>query len=455
MFMYNIDRVKIEIGENMNAFKRFDFKEEMLEAVENIHFTHPTLVQERVIPKILKGNNVIVQSSTGSGKSHAFLLPIINNIYPEDKKVQSIIIAPTRELARQLYNMASEVLKTFPEIEAKLFIGGKDFERDQTRAENSPHIVIGTPNRILELIHSSNLKVSEANSLVIDEADLSIDLGFLETIDKISNAIDSSAQFLVFSATIPNDLQHFLQKYLTHTEVLVIDNTKQKANIHYSLIPVRSDNKMSKVLDITENITPYLGFIFANSRERADELYEYLAQNGVNVGVFHGGLKPRERKQVINQIHNLEYMWVVASDLAARGLDFDGASHVINYDIPREIEFFTHRVGRVGRGEYSGVAITLYEPNETDLIDQIESKGYKFSHEDLIRGELRQIKDRKKRSERRKKEVKLDEDLSYKVRKPKKIKPGYKKKMKQDLEKLKRDKRKQYAQNQKRKNKKR
>src|SRR5699024_6879183 len=126
-------------------------------------------------------------------------------------------------------------------------------------------------------------------------------------------------------------------------------------------------------------------------------------------------------------IHNLEYMWVVASDLAARGLDFDGASHVINYDIPREIEFFTHRVGRVGRGEYSGVAITLYEPNETDLIDQIESKGYKFIHEDLI----------------------------YKVRKSKKGKLGYKKKIKQYLEKIKRNKRKKYVQNQQRKNKKR
>ena len=453
--MYNIVRVKIEIGENMNAFKRFNFKEGMLEAIDNIHFTHPTLVQERVIPRILKGSNVIVQSSTGSGKSHAFLLPIINNIQVDEKKVQSIIVAPTRELARQLYNMTTDILESFPKIEAKLFIGGKDFERDKTRAENSPHIAIGTPNRLIELIHSSSLKVSEAKSIVIDEADLSIDLGFLETIDQISNAMDPSAQFLVFSATIPNELRHFLQKYLTHTEVLEIDNTRQKTNIHYSLIPVRSKDKNNKVLELTQSITPYLGFIFANTRERADELYEFLLENGVNVGLFHGGLKPRERKQMIHQIHNLDYHYVVASDLAARGLDFDGASHVINYDIPREIEFFTHRVGRVGRGEYTGVAITLYDPNEEDLIDQIEAKGFTFEHEDLINGQLKPIKKRNKRDTRRRKEVRLDEDVSYKVRKPKKVKPGYKKKMKQQLEQLIKDKRKQYAQNQKRRNKKR
>ena len=184
--------------------------------------------------------------------------------------------------------------------------------------------------------------------------------------------------------------------------------------------------------------------IFANSRERADELFSYLKESGINVGLFHGGLKPRERTQEIKKIENLDYHWVVASDLASRGLDFDGASHVINYDIPKQIEFFTHRVGRVGRGTYSGVAITLYEPSEENEIDLLEKKGYVFNHEDIRGGELREIKDRTMRTGRSKRS-KTNKTQNYKVRSPKKVKPGYKKKIKFQKEELERQERRRYA----------
>lgn len=449
-----VNEFKIEIGENMNAFKRFNFDDTLLKAIDDIHFTHPTMVQERVIPKVISGKNVIAQSATGSGKSHAFLLPIISKIVQDDKSTQAIILAPTRELARQINQMTKDLLVSFPEIEAKVFVGGTELERDLRRADSQPHIVIGTPTRVKSLIDNSVLKVSDTKMIVIDEADLMIDLGFLEQIDQVSNAINSDAQFLIFSATIPEQLQTFLKKYVGNTEVIVIDTPKNKTSIHYSLIPVKGQDKKDKILKITKSVTPYIGIIFANSRERADELFEYLLENGINVGLFHGGLKPRERQKEIKKIENLEYHWVIASDLASRGLDFDGASHVINYDIPKEIEFFTHRVGRVGRGQYSGVAITLYTPDEQHLVDILEQKGYKFVHEDLIRGELKEIKDRKKRTNRSKQQASLDQDLSYKVRKPKKVKPGYKKKMQVKLQKLEREERKKHAVRTKRQNRK-
>lgn len=440
-----------------NAFKRFEFNKQMLSAIERVGFTHPTMVQERVIPRILKGSNVVAQSATGSGKSHAFLLPLIYNIDAEEKTPQVIILAPTRELAKQLENMAKKVLESYEDISARSFIGGTEMKRDEERARQNPQLVIGTPTRIKDLIDNQALDIHAAKSVVIDEADLMVDLGFMGDVDYISNRISTSSQFLVFSATIPDPLKHFMEKYIGETEIIVIDTPLNKASIHYSLVPVKGSSRLEKTLELTKNITPYIGLIFANSRERADELFAYLKEAGINVGLFHGGLKPRERTQEIKKIESLDYHWVVASDLAARGLDFDGASHVINYDIPKQIEFFTHRVGRVGRGQYSGVAITLYEPSEQNEIDALEGKGYVFNHEDIRGGELKEIKDRTQRAARNTRS-KTNKTQNYKVRSPKKVKPGYKKKIKFQKEELERQERRRYAKaksrNEKKRNKK-
>ncbi|MFC3418092.1 DEAD/DEAH box helicase [Salinicoccus hispanicus] len=434
-----------------SAFKRFQFSDQMLEAIERINFTHPTLVQERVIPKVSKRENVVAQSETGSGKSHSFLLPIVHEIDTDKSHTQSVILAPTRELAKQLYQMTNELLKSFPEISAAAFIGGTDIERDVVKAGKSPHIVIGTPTRIKDLRDKGGLNLHAVESLVIDEADLMIDLGFLEQIDSISSTVSDSCQFLVFSATIPEALRVFLRKYIGETEIIIIDQPRNKASIHYSLVPVKGDDKAGKVLALTKDITPYIGLIFANSKDRADELFEYLNSNGVNVGLFHGGLKPRERTKEIRKIRDLEYVWVVASDLAARGLDIDGASHVINFDIPKDIEFFTHRVGRVGRGEYKGNAITLYTPDEEYLVNALESKGYKFAHEDIRKGELVEIKSRTQRAKRKHQEDNLESQLSHRVKKPKKVKPGYRRKMKYELDTLKKQERLKHSKSKKNK----
>lgn len=429
----------------MKAFERFQISDKMLGAIERLGFTHPTLVQERIIPRVGRREQVIVQSETGSGKSHAFLIPIIDGIDPELNETQAIILAPTRELARQLYGMSEVILESFPELKQHLFIGGADITRDKERAKTNPHIVIGTPNRILSLIEAGALKVMQTDQIVIDEADIMIDLGFLEPIDKIASYFKRDNQFLVFSATIPEQLRVFLRKYIGDVEIIVIDTPKNKASIHFSLIPVKNEDKQQKIIQLVQNITPYLGIIFANSKERADELFDVLLSEGVNVGLFHGGLKPRERKNEIKRIRNLDYSWVVASDLAARGLDIDGASHVINYDIPKQEEYFTHRVGRVGRGNYDGVAITIYTPRETELIDQLEKKGYVFNHEDMIRGELKPIKSRTKRNTRIRKEAELERQLAHKIKRSKKVKPGYKKKYQEQMEQLKRQARKKYS----------
>lgn len=439
-----------------HPFELFELAPYLVEAVEDLNFNQPTEIQRRVIPKLKKETHLIGQSQTGTGKSHAFLLPLINKVDVNVQHPQIIILAPTRELAKQLYD-ATEHLISFTEgIKAGLYIGGTDKNKDIQKSKVQPQIVIGTPNRIKDLAEENVLHIHLARAVIIDEADLMIDLGFLPTVDKIAANVSREAQIAVFSATIPKALHPFLNKYLTKPEFVEIEpDSKTNKNITFYLVPTKSNDRKEQLSKIMTTINPYLAIIFANSRERADEVAEYLQDQGIKVGVIHGGLAPRERTQQMKRVKNLEFQYVVASDLASRGIDIDGVSHVINYDIPRDIAFFTHRVGRTGRGNYTGVAITIYTPDEEDLINQIERKGFSFIHSDVKNGELVEIKDRTQRQTRTKKEDNIEQNLKHKLKGKKKVKPGYKKKFRYELDKLKRNEKKAHSKRTNRENKKR
>lgn len=439
-----------------HPFELFELAPYLVEAVEDLNFNQPTEIQRRVIPKLKKETHLIGQSQTGTGKSHAFLLPLINKIDKEVQHPQIIILAPTRELAKQLYDAAEHLISFTDGIKAGLYIGGTDKNKDIQKSKVQPQIVIGTPNRIKDLAEENVLHIHLARAVVIDEADLMIDLGFLPTVDKIAANVSREAQIAVFSATIPKALHPFLNKYLSKPEFIEIEpDAKTNKNITFYLVPTKSNDRKEQLTKIMSTINPYLAIIFANSRERADEVAEYLQDQGLKVGVIHGGLAPRERTQQMKRVKNLEYQYVVASDLASRGIDIDGVSHVINYDIPRDIAFFTHRVGRTGRGNYTGVAITIYTPDEEDLINQIEKRGFSFIHSDVKNGELVEIKDRNERQSRKKKEDNIEQNLKHKLKGKKKVKPGYKKKFRYELDKLKRNEKKAHSKRTNRENKKR
>ncbi|MEB8173347.1 DEAD/DEAH box helicase [Staphylococcus equorum] len=435
-----------------HPFEKFNLEPSLLNAVKDLNFTQPTEIQSRVIPKIMKQVNLIGQSQTGTGKSHAFLLPLMNAINTEYKEPQAIIVAPTRELAQQLFDVASHLAKFKNEVSVKLFIGGTDIEKDRNRAKNQPQLVIGTPTRINDLAKNGDLHVHLASYLVIDEADLMIDLGLIEEVDYVATRLDENAHIAVFSATIPKSLHPFLNKYLENPEYVEIENTqKNKKNIEFYLIPTKGEAKVEKTLKLIDILNPYLCIIFCNSRDSADELAKQLAASGLKLGMIHGGLTPRERKQQMKRVRNLEFQFVIASDLASRGIDIDGVSHVINFDVPRDIDFFTHRVGRTGRGQYKGVAITLYSPDEEENVTLIEQRGYEFENVDIKDGELKAVKAHNTRRKRRNKDDHLTNELKHKVKSnKKKVKPGYKKKFKRDLDDLKLKERKQYSKQQSR-----
>ena len=414
-------------------FTEFKFKDYIQEALIDLNFVEATEVQEKLIPIVLAGRDLVGESKTGSGKTHTFLLPIFQKMNEDADNVQAVITAPSRELATQIYQAARQIA-TFSDKEIRVahYVGGTDKNRQIGKlAFSQPHIVIGTPGRIYDLVKSGDLAIHKANTFVVDEADMTLDMGFLETVDKIASSLPKELQFLVFSATIPQKLQPFLKKYLSNP---VIEQIKTKTvisdTIENWLISTKGQDKHAQIYQITQLLQPYLAMIFVNTKTRADELYSYLTTQGLKVAKIHGDIAPRERKRIMNQVKKLDFEYIVATDLAARGIDIEGVSHVINDAIPQDLSFFVHRVGRTGRNGLLGTAITLYQPSDDSDIRELEKLGIHFIPKMIKNGEFQDTYDRDRRANREKTPEKLDTEMIGLVKKKKKkIKPGYKKKI--------------------------
>lgn len=420
----------------MTKFSQYNFNDAINKSLKEIHFEEPTPVQEAVISLINKKKDIIVQSETGSGKTHAFLLPAMNAL-TSDQEVQLLIATPSRELAYQIYEDTQAILKNYPEeYNAFIFVGGADRDRQRRKLEaHQPQIAIGTPGRLWDLISDNSLHVENVQRYVIDEADMTLDMGFLDVVDKITDKLPEDREMMVFSATIPQKLEPFLKKYMHGPQRVEIKNN--------SIIPKNVDNwlmfshgrdKKEIIYQLMTIGEPYLVLVFANTKKTVDEIYQYLRGKGLKVARIHGGLTPRERKRTMKQVENMEYQFVIATDLAARGIDINGVSHVINAEIPDDLDFFVHRVGRTGRNKMSGIAITLYDPGEENKIDAIEHMGISFEPKDIKNSEIVEAVERDRRFTRKANQEKLDTKLVGYVKKQKtKRKPGYKKKIKKAI----------------------
>ena len=281
------------------------------------------------------------------------------------------------------------------------------------------------------MMNEQALKIHTAFAFVVDEADMTLDMGFLNEVDQIASRLPEKLQFLVFSATIPEKLRPFLRKYMENP---IIEEIKPKAviseDIENWLISTKGKDENQMIYQLLTIGHPYLAIVFANTKQRVDEIADYLKNQGLKVAKIHGDITPRERKRVMRQVQNLEYQYVVATDLAARGIDIEGVSHVINAEIPEDLDFFIHRVGRTGRNGLKGTAITLYSPNDEQAIDAIEKLGVSFEPKEIKNGEIVKTYDRNRRTKREKSKDVLDPTLIGLVKKKKKkIKPGYKKKI--------------------------
>ncbi|MGT2742351.1 DEAD/DEAH box helicase [Streptococcus plurextorum] len=415
------------------SFKDFNFKTYIQEALDEIKFVQPTDVQQKLIPVVRSGRDLVGESKTGSGKTHTFLLPIFEKLDETGKDVQVVITAPSRELATQIYQATKQIAdKSETEIRVANYVGGTDKLRQIEKLKVAqPHIVIGTPGRVYDLVKSGDLAIHKAHTFVVDEADMTMDMGFLETVDKIASSLPKDVQILVFSATIPQKLQPFLKKYLTNPVMEKIKTSTVIADtIDNWLISTKGRDKNAQILELAKCLRPYLAMIFVNTKERADDLHAYLVANGLKVAKIHGGIPPRERKRIMSQVKHLDYEYIVATDLAARGIDIEGVSHVINDAIPQDLSFFVHRVGRTGRNGLPGTAITLYQPSDDSDIRELEKLGVAFVPKIVKDGEIQDTYDRDRRANREKSYKKLDTEMIGLVKKKKKkVKPGYKKKI--------------------------
>lgn len=429
------------------TFKDYKLKDYIYQGLNDLKFEKPTQIQELIIPKAIKGQNVIGKSKTGTGKTHSFLIPAVQRLNEDLKEVQVVIISPTRELAMQLFDETNKLIKYNDKIDARLFVGGSNREAEIKRLEKSqPQIVIGTIGKIKDLAVSTNLlKIHTAKMVIVDEADMVLESSELEEIDTVFAKFDEDVQILTFSATIPLELVKFINKYLEKSELVDTTNNEiSKSTIEHIFIPTKNKNKDELLYQLLTTFHPYLALIFANTKAKVDEIAEYLANKGLKLLKLTGDLEARERKQVLKRVKEGKIQYVVASDIASRGIDIEGVSHIINYELPNDLEFYIHRSGRTARHMFEGYCISFYDYDDDKYINNLEDKGLKCVYKALKNGELVETKERNNTSKKSKEIQKIEEEVHKKIPLPKKVKPGYKKKRKEiinkELNKMKRKK---------------
>lgn len=421
------------------SFKAINLSNKMIESLERQGFKEPSEIQLRSIPKALKGETLMVQSATGTGKTLAFLVPIIEQIDLKNQSIQSIIIVPTRELAQQVFDFATPFMKEFPGLKIKLFKSGIEREESSKGLSVLPHIVIGTPGRLADIL-VGKVSLKTAKTIVLDEADMLLREGFFGEIDKIVEQTNKP-RFLVYSATLESNLAHELERYIGPNIPVINEETMTSSNVTHYLVDIRHNDVLTSLINTIEAIKPYLLLVFASKKETANEIYAGLRAKKYKAALLTGDLNARERKSVIRQVKNDEVYILVCSDMAARGLDISDVTDVINVDLPNNLEFYYHRAGRTGRFNKSGNCYTFYNNDKTAKPLALIQNGVKFKYYILKDNQLIEGHPIEKTHPTKRK---VDEELQKEINKVKamsnrgkKVKPGYKKKQKIAIEKVK------------------
>ena len=330
-----------------------------------------TSVQERVIPQARAGKDLIVQSKTGTGKTLAFLLPTIERI----KKIpatQELIIAPTRELATQISKVAEKICATL-EIDSLLISGGQDIDRQKEKLKKIPQLVIGTPGRLLDHLRRGTIQLKNINKVIIDEADELLKLGFIEDVENLLRETAKDRQIILCSATMPLRIRQLAAEFLkAPKEILVETKTVTLENINQVVVKVSAEKKFARLCEILQSENPYLAMIFCATKETTSNLALELAKKNFEVDELHGDLTQQQRNFVLKKFREAKIQILVSTDIAARGLDIEGVTHVISYDVPRDVETYIHRIGRTGRAGENGTAITLVTAAEVERLRRIE-----------------------------------------------------------------------------------
>ncbi|PED05695.1 DEAD/DEAH box helicase [Bacillus pseudomycoides] len=333
-----------------------------------------TPIQEQAIPVVMAGKDIIGQAKTGTGKTLAFVLPILEKVDPTSSDVQALIVAPTRELALQITTEIEKMLVHQENINVLAIYGGQDVAQQMRKLKGNTHIVVATPGRLLDHLRRETIVLSNVSMLVLDEADQMLHFGFLYDIEDILEVTPESKQTMLFSATMPKDIKKLAKRYMKEPEMIRIQSEEVTVNtIKQRVIETTDRAKQDALRHVMDRDQPFLAVIFCRTKRRASKLYDDLKGYGYNCDELHGDLSQGKRERVMKSFRDAKIQYLIATDVAARGLDVEGVTHVFNYDIPEDVESYIHRIGRTGRAGGSGLAITFVAPKDEMYLKEIEN----------------------------------------------------------------------------------
>ncbi|MCT4663412.1 MAG: DEAD/DEAH box helicase [Tissierellales bacterium] len=354
------------------SFNNLGLNSHLIDVLKSQRITEPTPIQSSSISQILNGCDVIAEAPTGSGKTLAFLLPIFQNIDSKNNHIQALIISPTRELALQIASEADK-LNSDSKLNILCLFGGQNLGSQLKKLNRSIHLVIATPGRLLDHIYRENIDLSNVNTFVLDEADQMLYIGFKNEIEKLISILPKKKQFLCFSATLDSKVKKLAYRYMNSPVEISAKLDKNPIDLIEQQIILTSDRwKQEALFKVLDEENPFLAIIFCRTKRRVDDLDRAMAALKYNCLKLHGDMPQNARQRVMKAFRDVKIQYLIATDVAARGLDITGVTHIFNYDFPESSENYIHRIGRTGRMGKDGVAISFVVPRNEALLKEVE-----------------------------------------------------------------------------------
>ena len=415
-------------------FSEYNIDEKIVVALDKLGYKEATEVQEAVIPELQQGNDVIVKAKTGSGKTAAFGIPLIDKIVWEENKTQVLVLSPTRELALQIKEDFDNI-GTYKKIKTLAIFGKQPYKFQTHDLKQKNHVVVATPGRLLDHIERGTFDPSNVRFVVLDEADEMLNMGFIETVEEILEALPNQRVTCLFSATLPKEIEELAATFMN--DPLYIEVTQPEVineQIKAYGYEIMEHEKLDFLIKLLVHEKPSSAIIFCKTQQRVNEVYACLYQMGISIGKLHGGMLQEDRIESMNKFRFGKVQFLVATDVAARGIDVDNITHVINYDLPVEAESYVHRIGRTARIGKLGVAISLLSKHDNKRRTRVEEftdttlriKKPQVIYETMVDDEaLQELHEKVVRKEKKNKELQKDiTKLYFNVGKQKKIAPG-------------------------------
>ncbi len=356
-----------------NSFKTLGLRAELLETLDSLGYTEMTAIQQQALPIVLEGKDVIGQGKTGSGKTAAFSLGLLSNLNVQRFRVQTLVLCPTRELADQVAKEIRTLARGIHNIKVLTLCGGMPMGPQIGSLEHGAHILVGTPGRILDHMSKGRISLDELNTLVLDEADRMLDMGFEDAIDTIIEQAPSNRQTLLFSATFPHNIETLAAKVMKQPEMVKVESTHQHSTIEQRFFKLDTTEERDDALEaLLLTHKPESSVVFCNTKKEVQNVTDELSHRGFSVVELHGDMEQREREQALTMFANKSISILVATDVAARGLDVDNLDAVFNFELSRDPEVHVHRIGRTGRAGSKGIAFSFYSEKEEYRVARID-----------------------------------------------------------------------------------